>query len=523
MDIPKQFISSPSPALVSLALVATILFILKKWLPSCRLPPSPLALPIIGHFHLLGPLIHQSFNNLSSRYGPIFFLRLGSVKCIVVSSPEVARDLLKSHELTFSSRKHTAAIECLTYNSAFAFAPYGLYWKFIKRLSQTELLGPRTLEKFRPIRMDELRHFIRMLHDKSSSKEVVNVTQELLKLTNNVISRMMLSIRSSGSDGQAEEARNLIREVTQLFGEFNISDFIWFLKNIDFQGFRRRFEDVHARYDSLLERIISDREQSRKNKKENLSRSSSSDDYDLKDFLDMMLDVVEDDFSEMKLTRNHIKALVLDYFTAGTDTTAIAIEWALAELVNHPKLLEEARLEIDRVVGQKRMVGEADIESLPYIQAVVKETFRLHPPIPMVARKSIEDCTINGYKIPKDTLLFVNTWSMARNPTIWENPLEFNPGRFLHSGQEIDVKGQNFELLPFGTGRRGCPGISLAMKELHVTLAAMIQCFDWKMCGPDGAEVEAVDMTERPGLTAPRAHDMFSLPTSRLHSDNVLA
>lgn len=150
-----------------------------------------------------------------------------------------------------------------------------------------------------------------MLHDKSSNKERVNVTQELLKLTNKVVSRMMLSIRSSGSDGQAEEARTLIREVTLLFGEFNFSDFIWFLKNVDFQGFRRRFEDIHTRYDTLLEGIISDREESRKKKQ--LNRSSPEAD-DLKDFLDMMLDVAEDDFSEMKLTRNHIKALVLLQF-----------------------------------------------------------------------------------------------------------------------------------------------------------------------------------------------------------------
>ncbi|KAJ0026103.1 hypothetical protein Pint_06943 [Pistacia integerrima] len=372
-----------------------------------KLPPSPFALPVVGHLHLLSPFMHHSFHMLSSRYGPLIHLRIGSVNCVVASSPEIAKELLKTNELTFSARKHTAAIDHLSYNSSFAFAPYGPYWKFIKKISTVELLGARTLGQFLPIRSQELQDFVKLLLEKSHAGERVNVTEELLKLTNNVISQMMFSIKCSGTDGQAKEARTLVREVTEIFGEFNISDIIWFFKNVDLQGFRRRFMDIHKRYDSLLEKIISNREMVRKEKKKN---GNVDDDEEVRDFLDILLDALENEKSEIQLTRDNIKAIIL-----------------------------------------------------------------------------------------------------------------FNPERFLKPnesdgpGINIDVKGFNYQLLPFGTGRRGCPGINLAMQELPTTLAAMIQCFNWKVVNPEGVEMKGndVDMSERPGLTAPRAHDLVCVPVAR--------
>ncbi|OWM89327.1 licodione synthase-like [Punica granatum] len=500
--------------------VTTLLWRVLKW-RTIPLPPSPRALPVVGHFHLLGPLIHRSFSSLSSKYGPLIYLRLGSIPCVVASTPELARELLKTNELKFSARKHTAAIDLLTYNSSFAFAPYEAYWKFIKRLSQTELLGPRTLGQFLPIRSQELRYFLGLVYDKCQTGESINLTQELLKLTNNIISQMMLSIRCSGTDSQADACRSVIREVTEIFGAFNVSDFIWFCKNMDFQGFRKKFEDIHRRYDSILENIIETREQSRKKKRK---EGGLGQEEKIKDFLDMMLDVFEDPNSEMKLTRNNIKALVLDFFTAATDTTAIALEWSLAELMNHPAVLEKAKQEIKKAVGTTRLLQESDIPNLPYIQAIIKETFRLHPPIPMVSRKSIEEAVIEGYRIPAHSLLFINIWAIGRDPKVWDRPMEYEPERFLGKSESeaMDIKGHNYELLPFGSGRRGCPGISLAMLELPVTLGAMIQCFDWKACSPKGEILQKADMSERPGLTAPRAYDLICLPTPRLDVPRIL-
>ncbi|KAJ0087333.1 hypothetical protein Patl1_06877 [Pistacia atlantica] len=275
---------------------------------------------------------------------------------------------------------------------------------------------------------------------------------------------MMFSIKCSGTDGQAEEARTLGREVTEIFGQFNISDIIWLFKNVDLQGFRRRFMDINKRFDSLLEKIISNREMVRKEKKKNGD--------------------VDDDEE--------------DFMTAATDTTAMAAEWTLAELINNPNVLEKAQGEIDQVVGKSRLIQESDLPNLPYLEAIIKENFRLHPPIPMLARKSIEDCQIGKYTIPEGSLLFGNLWSIGRDPKVWNNPMKFNPERFLKP-KESDGPGINID-------------------ELPTTLAAMIQCFNWNVVNPEGVEMKGndlVDMSERPGLTAPRAYDLVCVPVAR--------
>ena len=208
-----------------------------------------------------------------------------------------------------------------------------------------------------------------------------------------------------------------------------------------------------------------------------------------------------------------------DAFLGGTESSAITIEWALAELINHPNIMNKAREEIDFATGKTRLVQGSDIANLPYLQAIVKETLRLHPTVPLIPRESTQSCTINGYDIPERTRLLVNVWAIGRDPKCWEDPLEFKPERFLSeegSGKcQLDnARGQNFNMLPFGSGRRGCPGVSLALPTVQLSLAAMIQCFEWKVNGRDGNVV--VDMEEGPGLTLPRVHPLMCVPTPRV-------
>lgn len=203
-------------------------------------------------------------------------------------------------------------------------------------------------------------------------------------------------------------------------------------------------------------------------------------------------------------------------FGAGTETSAVTIEWALAELINHPDVMEKARKEIDSVVGKSRLVEESDIPNLPYVQSIIKETMRLHPTGPLIVRQSTEDCNVDGYYIPARTTVFINVWAIGRDPNYWENPLEFQPERFLNEeGQSpLDLKGQHFELLSFGAGKRSCPGAALALHVIPTTLAGMIQCFEWKV----GEEWNGtVDMVEGPGMALPRAHPLLCIPMARLH------
>ncbi|KAH6822017.1 hypothetical protein C2S53_014487 [Perilla frutescens var. hirtella] len=463
-------------------------------------PPGPLALPLIGHLHLLGPRLHHSFDELSKRYGPLMHIRLGSMPCAVVSSPQLAEEFLKTNDAVFSTRKGSTVVDMVTYRASFAFGSCTPYWKFIKKLCTYELLGSRNINHFRPIRTLEVRNFLQILMRKGTSGESFDVSEELLKMTNNVISNMMLSIGCTETETEAEGVRRVVREVTQIFGELDVADVIRFCNNFDFTGIRKRSRDIHSRYDAFLEKIITQREHRR--------RSPTQPAGEPADLLDMLLDIMESGKAEVKITRDHLKSLILDFFTAGTDTTATTSEWALSEMISNPRVLKKAQDEIDKVVGRERLLEESDAPNLPYLYALIKETFRLHPPIPLITRFSISDCVIDGYHIPADTMLFVNSWSIGRNPNYWDTPLQFRPERFLDGGPSasIDFKGKHYELLPFGTGRRGCPGMLLAIQELILIIGTMIQCFQWEL--PHGPDSPPLDMTERQGLAAPRAHPL---------------
>lgn len=289
--------------LVSTIIVRAILT-RKRYKPN--LPPSPLALPIIGHLHLLGPIPHQALHKLTSRYGPIIHLSLGSVSCVVASTAETAKEFLKTHETYFSNRPHSSAVDYLTYGSQdFSFAPYGRYWKFMKKICMSELLGGTTLTQLLPLRRQETTNFIKLLFKKGKDGEAIDVGGELLRLSNNIISRMIMSETCSGSDGEAQEMRKLVHDTVHLTGKFNVSDFIWFFKNWDLQGFGKGLKEIRDRFDSMMERVIKEHQEERRKIKELGGQNR------VKDLLHILLDVLEDDKSEIKLTMENIKAFIL--------------------------------------------------------------------------------------------------------------------------------------------------------------------------------------------------------------------
>lgn len=204
-------------------------------------------------------------------------------------------------------------------------------------------------------------------------------------------------------------------------------------------------------------------------------------------------------------------------FVAGTDTSASTTEWALAELIRHPDILQKAQQELDSVVGRNRLVSEPDLVNLPLLQAIVKETFRIHPSTPLsLPRIAAEDCTINGYHIPKGANLLVNIWAIGRDPATWPDPLEFRPGRFLPGGghEHVDIKGNDFEVIPFGAGRRICAGMSLGLRMVQLMLATFVHGFDWAL--PMGQVPEKLNMEEAFGLTLQRAAPLALCPKPRL-------
>jgi hypothetical protein len=290
--------------LISTILVKTIL---TRRYKKSNLPPSPFSLPIIGHLHLLGSIPHQGLHKLSTKYGPIIHLFLGSVPCVVASTPESAKEFLKTHEIYFSNRPHSSAVDYLTYGSQdFSFAPYGPYWKFIKKICMSELLGGGTLTQLLPVRKEETLKFVRFLVKKGKENEAVDVAKELLRLSNNVVSRMIMSQSCSENDGEADEVRKLVQDTAHLTGKFNVSDFIWIFKNWDVQGFSKSLKEIRDRFDSMMERIIKEHQEVRRKRKE-----VGGGDGQIKDLLDILLDILEDESSEIKLKMENIKAFIL--------------------------------------------------------------------------------------------------------------------------------------------------------------------------------------------------------------------
>ncbi|KAK1569042.1 hypothetical protein Q3G72_031963 [Acer saccharum] len=301
--------------LVSTVLVRSIFGRLKT---RPRLPPSPLALPILGHLHLLSPIPHQALHKLSTRYGPLIHIYLGSVPCVVSSSPETAKEFLKTHETSFLGRPFISAVDYLTYGSAdFSFAPYGRYWKFMKKITMTELLGGRTLNQLLPVRSDEITRFLGLMLKKANAKEEVDVGGELIRLTNHVVSRMTMGKRCSSNEEEADEVRKLVHDVAEITGKFNLADFIWFCKNFDLQGFGKQLKEIRDKFDLMMDTTIKEHEDARKINK----KTGGDDDGAAKDLLDLLLDISEDENSEMQLTKENIKAFIMcfDWKLCGGD------------------------------------------------------------------------------------------------------------------------------------------------------------------------------------------------------------
>ncbi|XP_061363513.1 beta-amyrin 24-hydroxylase [Gastrolobium bilobum] len=491
--------------------ISTILIrsIFKKSV-SLKLPPGPpISLPLLGHAPYLRSLLHQALYKLSTRYGPLIHIMIGSKHVIVASSAEMAKQILKTYEESFCNRPIMIASENLTYGAAdYFFIPYGTYWRFLKKLCMTELLSGKTLEHFVNIRQDEIEAFLKTILEISATGKPVEMRQELIRHTNNIISRMTMGKKSTGTSDEVGQLRKLIREVGELLGSFNLGDIIEFMRPFDLQGFGKKNQDTHHKVDVLMEKVLKEHEE---------ARSKMGADSDRKkDLFDILLNLIEADGADNKLTRESAKAFALDMFIAGTNGPASVLEWSLAELIRNPHVFKKAREEIDSVVGKERLVRESDIPNLPYLQAVVKETLRMHPPTPIFAREAIRSCQVEGYDIPAHSKIFINAWAIGRDPKYWDNPLEYSPERFLHTDEpgksKVDVRGQYYQLLPFGSGRRSCPGSSLALLVIQATLASLIQCFDWVV---NEGKNNDIDMSEEGRVTVFLAKPLFCKPVPR--------
>ncbi|XP_047177195.1 cytochrome P450 705A12-like [Vigna umbellata] len=466
-----------------------------------HLPPSPPSLPLLGHLHLLSSSLHTSLHTLSAAHGPLLLLRLGpSRRLLVVSSAEVATHIFKTHDLAFSSRPLFAYAEKLPFGLAgFVTAPYGPYWRFVKKVCMRELLSPRQLEGSKKVRKEEMEGWVKgMLEHVREKGGAIDLGSQLMKLTNNITCRMAMSTCCLEKYEDAEKIRQLVKESFELAAKLCFGDVLGPLKQLSFWVYGKKALDVSKRYDELLEKVLKEHEQKRS------SRHAENE----RDLMDILLDVHHDPHAEFKITRTHIKAFFLDLFIAGTNTSAEGTQWAMAELLNHPEAFEKVRKEIELVTENERLVEESDVGKMPYLRAVVKETLRLHPPAPVMTRECRQHCKINGFDVAPKTAVAINLYAIMRDPDSWDNPNEFVPERFFLQEEDERMK---FNFVPFGGGRRGCPGTELAFIFINTEVAAMVQCFDWKI-GEDGKGKKVNMQSGSSGLSLSMAQPLLCVP-----------
>ncbi|GLJ09021.1 hypothetical protein SUGI_0100100 [Cryptomeria japonica] len=474
-----------------------------------KLPPGPRPWPVVGNLHLLGNLPHQALAALAKKYGPIFFLRLGSVPTVVVSSPAMAKEFLKTHDLAFANRPVCAHGKDVCYNHQdVAYGLYGKYWRHLRKLCTVELLTAKRNESFRFVREEEVSAMVASIWKESErGTKFVDMKKRLSNLSQNIICRMFASRTYSDDELNGGQGfKEMVNEVFSVAGAFCVGDFVPFLDWLDFQGIHRRMRAVHKLLDGFAEKVIDEHIDGR------VGKGNPNEEDRVQDMVDVLLDMAETE--GQIISRVHIKCIIIDMLSAGTETSSTLLEWAMSQLLRNPAMLARAQQEIESAVGRDRRVKENDVVKLDYLRCVVKETFRLHPPLPLlIPHESMEGCDVEGYFIPPKTRLFVNVWAMGRDENIWEDAQQFKPERFI--GSNKDVKGQDFDLLPFGTGRRGCPGISSGLSTVELALAQLLHCFDWTVEGE-------VDLEEEFGLAIPRKYPLFACPSWRLTAECLI-
>lgn len=482
-----------------------------------RLPPGPFSWPIIGNLHQLTLPAHRTLKQLADKYGPIFLLRLGSVPTVVVSSTEMATLFLKTHDLIFAGRPLTAVGKYLLYNyKDVVLAPYGDYWRQMRKVCVLELLTPKRIESFKSVREEEASAMIRSIWKESLRGTIaVDVSKAVTNMTWNTTWRILVGKRISDEElrDKGKGFKELVLNASSALGDFNIGEFVPYLDWLDLQGVKRRMKAANKTFDVFAEHLIEEHANHRKA----AARATSDHGHaePVKDFVDVLLDMAETDTKGVKISRENIKALLFDMFAGGIDTTSSTLEWAMSELLRHPLAMKRLRDEIDSVVGEHRNVNESDLASMKYLHFVVKETLRLYPPVPIaLPHESLEAATVGAYYIPKKAWLIVNLWAIGRDPSVWgPDASEFKPDRFIGKGHiDFTAQADKLRMIPFGAGRRGCPGFPMAIPVIELALAQLLHVFDWRVEG----DPSALDMSEACGVTLPRKLHLFAFPTLKM-------
>ncbi|KAL4568679.1 hypothetical protein LXL04_024294 [Taraxacum kok-saghyz] len=443
---------------------------------------------------LIGDQPQQSLTKLAKIHGPIMFLKLGRISALVISSAAAAKEVLQKQDLAFSTRFVPDGLHAHNHSlNSVVWIPVGHQWRTLRRILTTNIFAGNCLDANQHLRHQKVQELVAYCRKASETNESVDIGRAAFRTSLNLLSNTIFSKDLTDPfEDSGKEFREVVGNIMMEAGKPNLVDYFPVLKKIDPQGIRRRMTRHIGKVLGIFEELIKERLLMKRSQQE--------------DVLDVCLKISEDNPEEFN--REVLKSLFLDLFVAGTDTTSSTLEWAMTEILCNQHIMEKAKAELEERIGKGAIVEENDLIRIPYLVSIVKETLRMHPPIPfLVPRKFDNEIEISGYTIPEGTQVLVNAWAIGRDETFWEDSLEFKPERFMTT--KIDVGGQDFELIPFGAGRRMCPGIPLATRMVPMMLGSLLNNFDWVL---DTFKYRKLDMTERSGITIQKIDPLCVVP-----------
>ncbi|CAI9266634.1 unnamed protein product [Lactuca saligna] len=480
--------------------IIAIIWISKVTLGKTRnLPPMPFpCLPILGHLYLVRSPLYRALGKLSARHGPMLMLQFGTRRAFLVSSPEAVEECLTTNDVAFANRPLLLAGKHLGYDyTTLAWSSYGSHWRNLRRIASLELLSAHRLQTLNEIRAEEVRLMAKKVYQKAVRDGTVEMKSVFFELMLNVMMMMIAGKRYYGdSVADVEEGRRfkeIVKETFEVMETTNVSDYLPWWKWVGGRRLEKKMVALKEKRNGFMQGLLEEL----RTKMAVVAEGGRLEEK--KSLIEVLLILQETEPENYK--DEAIKGLMQVLLSAGTDTSSGAMEWMLSLLLNNPETLKKAQAEIDKCVGEDRLVNESDISNLPYLRCIMNETMRMYPPGPLVFHESATDCTVGGYHIPSGTMLLMNLWAMQNDPKNWENPKKFKPERF----EGLEGSRDGYKLMPFGSGRRKCPAENLALRMVGLALGTLIQCFDWERTSN-----EMIDMTEGKGLTMPKAKPLVA-------------
>ncbi|KAH9305800.1 hypothetical protein KI387_010204 [Taxus chinensis] len=465
-----------------------LIFLSKLRSKKLKLPPGPLAVPIFGNWLQVGDdLNHRNLSDLAKKYGEIFLLKMGQRNLVVVSSPDLAKEVLHTQGVEFGSRTRNVVFDIFTGKGQdMVFTVYGEHWRKMRRIMTVPFFTNKVVQQYRFAWESEIASAVEDIKKRpESSTTGIVIRRRLQLMMYNIMYKMMFDRRfESEEDPLFLRLRALNGERSRLAQSFdyNYGDFIPILRPF-LRGYLKICKEVKERRLTLFKDYFVE-----ERKKMASTRGPVS--LNEKVAIDHILEAQD----KGEINEDNVLYIVENINVAAIETTLWSMEWGIAEIVNHPEIQQKIRDELDTMLGHGVPITEPDTIRLPYLQAVIKETLRLHMAIPLlVPHMNLNEAKLGSYDIPAESKILVNAWWLANNPEWWDKPDQFIPERFLDD--KIEASGNDFRYLPFGVGRRSCPGIILALPILALAIGRLIQSFE--LLPPPGQS--KVDVSEKGG------------------------